>query len=328
MDLNRVFLSIYSYGYSAGFIQDSRFNGEAIVDLNELIKLSKNYGLGGIEIPLDRYFKEPTAEILDFVKNLDQQGLRVTFDLEEFDPIYLKKALPILSESMQSILRVKVSNFYGGNRFRHPEFKEHLAEFKRGMRSVADDLDKYGVRLLVENHQDISLDEILDLVSEFGSNRIGLNWDLGSSLALGWTVEQFREKAGQFVGNIHLKDYQMVKCDGGFRLVRCALGAGVVDFKAALGRCEGDSISEKTPMSIELGAQNAREAFVDLDEYWVAFPEMTRKNRKRFMEYVHEMATDAPWESLWEKKAAPKQIVKGEHLQMDDTVKFLKGLVL
>jgi len=69
--------------------------------------------------------------------------------------------------------------------------------------------------------------------------------------------------------NVHLKDYRMHRTAFGYRLVRCAVGDGVVDFPA-LFRLFAAEAPEAT-CSIELGATQARHIRLLEDEYWAEF---------------------------------------------------------
>src|SRR3990172_3199945 len=105
--LPRVSLSIYSFGYSAGFIRDSRPGYSNYQNLNpfDIAQLAKEMGLGGIEIPIDRYFPNPkNSELSDFITNVGNLGLNVYFDLEEFNASYVKGVSGLVSDYITFLL--------------------------------------------------------------------------------------------------------------------------------------------------------------------------------------------------------------------------------
>ena len=80
------------------------------------------------------------------------------------------------------------------------------------------------IKLLIENHQDIVVEDILDLIAKYGPERVGVNWDIGNSLPSCETPITFIEKLGKYIGNIHLKDYKIYSCLEGYIMSRCELG--------------------------------------------------------------------------------------------------------
>lgn len=94
--------------------------------------------------------------------------------------------------------------------------------------------ERYGVSLVLENHQDLTTDELLTLLEFLDSEWVGICFDTGNPLAL---LEDPRECAtafGPLIRSVHLKDYQVVARSDGFLLLGCALGEGVVDLSAVL----------------------------------------------------------------------------------------------
>jgi sugar phosphate isomerase/epimerase len=94
--------------------------------------------------------------------------------------------------------------------------------------------ERYGIPLALENHQDLTSDELLAVLELLNSEWVGVCFDTGNALAL---LEDPRECAvafGPLVKTVHLKDYQVVARSDGFSLVGCALGEGVVDLGAVL----------------------------------------------------------------------------------------------
>ena len=84
----------------------------------------------------------------------------------------------------------------------------------------------------------------------------GITLDTGSTLATAEEPVDFARRVAPHLKNVHLKDYQVYMYNEGYRLVRCPLGQGVVNFPALF-----NIFSETCPratMSIELGALEAR----------------------------------------------------------------------
>ena len=86
--------------------------------------------------------------------------------------------------------------------------------------------------LAIENHQDADSEDLLWLCESVGGEFIGVNLDTGNPLAVGEGPVEFAARIAPFLKNVHLKDYRMHRTPAGYRLVRCPLGDGVVDFPA------------------------------------------------------------------------------------------------
>ena len=194
MKCKNLSLSAYAFGYGCGFVKDSRENATGVqnVTLDRLNEIAINFELGGVEIPVDKYFKDQSDEVLvSYISNLHKQGLRLICALEKFEHDFFSRIAPIIKNSQGNFVRAKISNFYGGNRFKEAIYKPDIETFRSEIKKSLDVVDKYGVRVLVENHQDVVLDDIFSLVDEFGAERIGVNWDTGNSFSTGETVESF-----------------------------------------------------------------------------------------------------------------------------------------
>ena len=105
-----------------------------------------------------------------------------------------------------------------------------LHEILAGLKEATTIAERAGVNLALENHQDLTSEELLWLCESIGSPRFGITLDTGSTLATAEEPVDFARRVAPYVKNVHLKDYQIYTYDEGYRLVRCPLGQGVVDF--------------------------------------------------------------------------------------------------
>lgn len=327
MNLKDVALSIYSFGYAAGFITDRRAEAAPPrVSIDNVADIAEKYGLGGIEFPADRYFKPDEGERLDrFIGQLNDRGLGAAVDLENFEPAYVGALLPVLRRRGLTFARIKMSGFYGGNRYREPTFADQLADFIGKLRGLLPQLRNNGVKLLIENHQDLGADDLIRIVGETSADCVGINWDVGNSLAVLDTPATFLDKAGGMIGNVHLKDYRLFRCKDGFRFSRCALGEGVVDFAALLPKLK--ERHGAFPMAIELGAQVSRQADVFARPYWEAYRPFAVEEKLEFFSFLdRHLESGDGWKSTWEQARPGGEIVASEMSELDLSVKFLTAL--
>jgi sugar phosphate isomerase/epimerase len=85
----------------------------------------------------------------------------------------------------------------------------------------------------IENHQDFGSDELV--ASCETSRGVGICVDAGNAFPALETPLEFYARVAPFVRHVRLKDYRMQFTDEGYRLVRCAVGDGVVPIAAVLG---------------------------------------------------------------------------------------------
>jgi len=323
--LSRVYLSIYSFGYSAGFIQDTRPGCSDFQNLTpmDVAILAKKLNLGGIEIPVDKYYSASEINKLDiFVKNVNDLGIKVNFDLENFDSSYLKEITPIITK-YNNFVRIKVSNFYGGNRFKNKDL--YYKDIDKTIQNISESVDvlkNNNLKILIENHQDIVLDDIENIINIFGKDIIGVNWDIGNSLPSGETIESFISRTKNYIGNVHLKDYMLYFCDEGYIMTRCPLGKGFVDFKYCI-----DNVNNNIPLVIELGALNSRKAEINNPEYWKYTKGVSLEHKEKFMNFISNNVVSGDYRSLWEHKASPKEINELEINELNESINFLKTIL-
>ena len=90
------------------------------------------------------------------------------------------------------------------------------------LNKVLETLEMYDTNLSLET--DLPPKDFIELISQFDSKRIKINYDTGNSAALGFNVEEELETYGEYISNIHIKDRR-------FNEGPCLLGEGDVQFK-------------------------------------------------------------------------------------------------
>jgi 3-oxoisoapionate decarboxylase len=324
---NNIYISIYSFGYGAMFINDYRRNNDLrILSPIDLIDICHKYDLSGIELPIDRYCSEfDSKQISKLFDQIYNNNLEIKVDFENISSKYTNNILPLLKDYGIEYFRVKISNFFGCNRYNHPEFNLHYNDFIQYIDDVINSLMKYEIKILIENHQDIILDDYYKIWDIFPREHIGINWDTGNSIPALETPMDFLNKMFPYIGNIHLKDYNIYQTNNGYKLVRCPLGKGVVDFYKIFSFIREKNI--EIPMTIELGAMNSRQSDIYIDKFWEALPSINEEHKGRFINYIESnYKTDQKDETLWEKNFLPEEIYKSEFEDIDSSIEYLNNL--
>jgi len=322
-------LSAYAFGYGCGFVKDVRDEAKGVqnMSLDDLTSIAVKNELGGVEIPIDKYFKEKNIEDLaHYVNKLYQSKLRLIYAFEYFDSAYFAQLAPFIKKNNVNFIRVKISNFYGGNRFKEDIYLSDISKFRVEVKKSINVIDEFGIKILIENHQDITLKDIFDLVDEFGSERIGVNWDTGNSFPTGETVESFLEKSIHLIGNVHLKDYRIQSTSNGYIMHRCTLGEGVVDFQYLLSTLY--KYNNTIPLTIELGAMNGREAMINNELYWTHTAGVSNEGRSNLVDFINKhVENDKLISTLWERRAKPEIIFDSEYAEVLNSINYIKNIV-
>ncbi len=131
-----------------------------------------------------------------------------------------------------------------------------------------------------------------------------------------------------YVRYLHLKDYRVQFTDEGYRLVRCALGDGMVPFRGIIDLLAGHHAS--LPAVIEIGALEARHVRLFTADWWTGYPPRdapalaaallaARRNR---------LADDADYRTPWETGQDGEALVAFELEQIHRSATNLRALGL
>ena len=293
MDIKEISLNMYSYGYSAGFIETNEPR-DRLFSLESLIQESQNLGLAGIEFPFDRYFTERNlSSAVTFLRDLIEKKIKFFLDFENFDPGFLIKIIPILASMEIDVARIKMDQsgktIYGGNRFMMTNFDETKELFISKLQKINPYLKEYNFTLAIENHQDLHSKELMEIIEKVNTEHLGINWDVGNSISCIDSPDSFYQNTREFIRNVHLKDYKVFRSEEGIRLVRCPIGSDYVDYKKIFNLL--DINNEIETFSVELGAQISRECLLNKKSYWDAYSHLPL-SKKSFLDYVNSIISE------------------------------------
>jgi sugar phosphate isomerase/epimerase len=206
------------------------------------------------------------------------------------------------------------------------KWAQTVADVRRMLKEAAPRAAEYGLSLAIEDHQDFTSHELLELCSETARN-VGVCLDTGNALSVGEDPVEFAKTVAPCVKHVHLKDYQVHWSEEGYRLVRCAVGDGAIPFAEII------SIFKANPaitMALEIGALSARHIRLLNPSWWQGYPQRTAQSLAAGLRAarVKMMREDEDWRTPFESGAEPQEIVKYEMEQLDRSVNYLRGLGL
>ncbi len=318
-------LTGYGLPYTMGYItaRDGIPNPEPLPAAG-LMDLAAELGLTGVEIPLSSRVPSFEGRWVDLpppkeglAEALRRRGLALIADygiLTDTDTDHLLDTLKQAQSLGCKVVRATLSNVLCGDRRTLPEgWPTRLEAVAARLREVLPHAERLGIALALENHQDATTDDLLQLAEMSGASpAFGVTFDTGNPLAMGECPVEAARRLAPLIRHIHLKDYTLHLAPEGYRLVRCAAGEGAVDFPAILKIVFANG--HPVQPGIEIAAQATRTIpFLD-DGWWSTYP---RPSVPRFLGalrvcWAHGRPADLPYSSAWERGEPPAVVIAEE----------------
>ncbi len=331
MNLKNIGLSTSAFGYAMGNTgKGTDRRNPTPWTLEEFVEFTHAHGLGGVEAPLRRFIPDlDLARIAGLKAMLEERDMFFIMDAEgALDVEEITALMPFANELGSPIIRIKSSAILGCTREKLGKpWSEHVAHCTLALKSLAPALREHGLSIAIENHQDLDSTDLAQIIEAVGADVVGVNFDIGNAFATCEDPLTFAEKLGPKIINVHLKEYQIWKSEDGFRLVRCPVGAGAVDFKTVLPLLAKNAPNAK--MVIELGALEARNIA------WLApgfFGQMQLRTGAEVVaffaqleRYVIRRSNDS-WQTPWERGSPGTEVKNYEVAELESSLTYLSTL--
>jgi 3-oxoisoapionate decarboxylase len=239
----------------------------------------------------------------------------------------LKEAIHLAAQIGAETVRTMVggAKIGGDRRLIADRWQPFLQDVLTHLKEAAACAEQSQVNLAVENHQDLASEELLWLCESIGSARFGITLDTGNPLATAEEPLDYCRRVAPVIKHVHLKDYRIYLSEEGYRLVRCPLGQGVVDFPVLF-----DMLVTSCPgvtMSIELGALEARYIRVLADDYWPAYPPRSAAQLAHVLRFVQANANPTgDWRTPFERGEPARDIMAYEEQQLAESLAYLRSI--
>jgi len=294
------------------------------MDAYALMDLAQRHALSGIEIPFFQLLPDTAPATIDrFAAALRERGLSFVLDTAVLDVETLRAVLPLAKRAGATTVRAMLAGFLEGARAVHvPDWSEYMRQAIVKLMSIYPLLEEYDLRLGIENHQDATSDDLLALCSV--GPRIGVTFDVVNPLAVGEEPFEFARKLGSRIFNVHLKDYTIHPTASGYRLVRAALGEGVIDWPAMVSLVRG--LAPTASWNIELAAIYARHIRLYELDWWRGYSPRSALELLPVLRFAahHAQPPDAPWQTPWEAGADFDACERYEREQFERSVAYLR----
>ena len=314
----RTGLAVYGTTFSMGLHPKA---GRPRITVWQLMDQALALHLRGVEIPVSLVQDEDIPAVMHAA---EERGLFITLATGGYTAGPLIEAIQLGKQLRAGTVRTVVGGAkIGGDRSPlagrwQPFLQEVLVQLQEAT-AMAEKADIY---LAVENHQDLASEELLWLCESIGSAHFGINLDTGNPLATAEEPIDYFRRVAPYLKNVHLKDYSIYLSEEGYRLVRCPLGQGVIDF-LTLFKILDTSCPDVT-MSIELGALEARHIRVLAADYWPDYPPRSAAQLAEVLRFVQANARPVgDWRTPFERGESAADIIAYEQQQLAASLAYL-----
>lgn len=262
------------------------------------LRIARKLELDGVHFTETRHFGSFTARALSALAGLaDSLGLFIELGTSGTDPEHLREVIGAGHLLSSRSVRTCV----GGSRLEvGAEWPRVLDRAAANIRAVVPMLEDTGVRLAIENHQEITTPELLALVDAAASDLVGVCLDTTNQLFVLEDVQEAARLLTPRTHSMHVADVVVVPTTRGCAVKSVALGRGWIDndelVRAIAHRDRGVRVNLETPVErIELNYLDPEwrkafgEAAVERFDAWV-----------RALRASHVEAEPEPWEQLAE----------------------------
>ena len=189
---------------------------------------------------------------------------------------------------------------------------------------IAPKASAAGVSIAIENHQDFTSAELMELCEEAG-DAVGITFDMGNAFAVGEAPVEFARAVAARVRHVHLKDYRVQPTDEGYRLVRCAIGDGAVPFRELVEILGGDLTA-----SLEPGALEARHIRLFTADWWRGYAPVDARRLAAALRAarVNRLGEDEDYRTPWERGETGEELSRYERDMMRSSAANLRALGL
>ena len=322
----RVGLNPYGASYTVGLLRPaSGRTAPAPLGLWGFVELARTTGARCIELD-GRWLTALTdADVARLGESLKQSGMTIVCSdwLVQRPGETLEVAIRCARALGASLLRLHLTPVLEGARAAlDTRWEQMLGHARATLKVEAHRAADVGLPLAIENHQDLTSEELIDIACESGGN-VGLVFDTGNPFAVGEDPIAFAVRAATWIRHVHLKDYIAQFTSDGYRLVRCPIGDGCVPLK---------EIAEMLPpdltASIEPGALEARHIRLFAPGWWRGYPPRPAIELATALGRLQhrKLREDADWRTPWERGVHGKPLVDYEMAQIRRSAENLKAI--
>jgi sugar phosphate isomerase/epimerase len=276
-------------------------------------------GLGMHSYALRRF--EGPAAFLDHARAIGAGGVQTSLGIKddaacdrlrakaEEEKLYLEGSIALprkesdldrFREEVRTAKRSGVTVFrtvlLGGRRYEVLEsqeaFRAFVAEAQESITRARPVVEKYEIRMAIENHKDLRSVELLDLLKKAESPFVGVCVDTGNNIALLEPPEETVELLGPHAFSTHIKDMGVEEYPDGFLLSEVPLGTGFLDLPKIVSALRRGKPEIK--LNLEMMTRDPLKIPCLTPKFWATLEEMRDRRLAEMLRLVRAKAAKTP----------------------------------
>jgi 3-oxoisoapionate decarboxylase len=254
----------------------------------DLIEHCHQIGAGGVQVVV----KDWTA---DFAKKVRSKREKLGLYLEGSIGLPKKAAdVPAFEQEVKNAMeagaQVLRTVSLGGRRYETFKSNQEFQEFKKNaltaLQLAEPILNKYKVKLAIENHKDWRATELVELLKQVNSEWVGVTLDFGNSIALMEDPMEVVQTLVPYVFSTHVKDMGVEEYADGFLLSEVPLGKGILDLPKIVALCK--QRKPAVTFNLEMITRDPLEIPCLKPEYWATFEEVSGTELAHMLRLVRQ----------------------------------------
>lgn len=229
---SRPALALHSYSCRLAFVHDPTY------DVFAFLKDAATRGFDGVNLSLSgpdndrlppyRHLGADTdAHLAAVARALDRHGLSIELDTDTVEPARLGQALTIARRLGARVLRTFTH---------HPWSADLVRRTIRDLRAALPAAHHAGVTVALENHEEFTATELVEIVAAIDDPRLRLLFDYGNGIPVLEDPRRTLELMAPWIAACHVKDVVMVPATETPERVSAAAGVALGDGAIDLDR--------------------------------------------------------------------------------------------
>ena len=259
-------LGLFSYSYHLAFGAHEVFRPKQRMDLFGFIERIREIGFDGFQIDPMHLASRDDAYLERIVSAAREGDLYIEHATTGVEAAHMLHELEVAKKLGSPLLRT----YLGFDRYqRSIDVRAEIAKAASALAKVAPRAQELGIRIAVENHCDLTANELLGLIEQVGSPAVGVCVDLGNFLIHREDPVQAVSTLASHVVTTHFKDYALKMENWGFKAFGVALGDGMIDIKAILDILKKESKLDRIMLEIPVEKEESESATLAKEDDFV-----------------------------------------------------------
>ena len=254
----------------------------------QMLMHCESIGAGGVQVGSNNWSQDFTGKVRDFRENKGlylEGSIRMPQSDEDIDRFSTEA-----KNSMEAGAGILRTACLSGRRYENFETGQAFDEFKRSsiksIERAIPVLEKYRLKLAIENHKDWRVPDLLALLEYFDSEWVGVNLDTGNNISFLEDPMYVVESLAPYSFTTHIKDMGIQDYEDGFLLSEVPLGTGQLDLKKMVDTCRKHNPDIK--FNLEMITRNPLKVPIFKDKYWATFEELSANEMMGALKWVRD----------------------------------------